>query len=391
MYIKNKIETIYQELIMYENNEYKKLYLSFENEKLITVFSTLHHIFVEKTREINDRLLVRNYYVLADTKKQLIKATKSLEELKSELKSTRYSFSVDKEYQMTIKLINNFLSSGDNNLPEDTKKIEIYYEIPIFISDDTISIDSQQSDRRLKRTLIGEGSYATVSKYKDDYYNKYYAIKTAKKDLKDEELQRFKIEYETLNKFSSPYIIEVYKYIEDKNEYIMEYMDINLYDYIQKNNNKLSKSKRKKIILQILKGMKVIHSKKLLHRDINPDNILIKYYEDVKIIKIADFGLIKDPENEMTKLKTEIKGWFNDYDNLSRVGFHKYSMIHETFAITKVIVYVLTGKTNQYNIEDKNLIDFLNKGTDTNTDNRFKSVDEIHYYLEEKITNFNQS
>ena len=40
-----------------------------------------------------------------------------------------------------------------------------------------------------------------------------------------------------MKKLKSPYIVEVFKYGEKKNEYIMEYMDYTLDDYINQNNN----------------------------------------------------------------------------------------------------------------------------------------------------------
>lgn len=42
-------------------------------------------------------------------------------------------------------------------------------------------------------------------------------------------------------------------------------------------------------------------SKNLLHRDISTTNILVKQYDDANIIKIADFGLVKDKYNYLIK------------------------------------------------------------------------------------------
>ncbi|EME8241774.1 protein kinase family protein, partial [Enterococcus faecium] len=79
-----------------------------------------------------------------------------------------------------------------------------------------------------------------------------------------------------------------------------------------KNNTKLSFSQRKNMGYQILKAFEYIHSKKLLHRDISPNNILIKVYEELLILKVSDFGLVKNPDLQVTSLNTEFKGWFND-------------------------------------------------------------------------------
>ena len=68
---------------------------------------------------------------------------------------------------------------------------------------------------------------------------------------------RFKREYEEMKELSSPYILEVYRYLEDKNEYIMEYMDYTLDSYIAKSNTKLSDFQRKGIAQQVLRAFKI--------------------------------------------------------------------------------------------------------------------------------------
>ncbi len=111
---------------------------------------------------------------------------------------------------------------------------------------------------------------------------------------------------------NSPYIVDVYAYNEENNSYIMEYMDFTLDNYLKLNNDKISSGLRKSICLQLLKACKYLHEKGYLHRDLAPTNTLIKTYDDVLVVKIADFGLAKNPTNQLTTINTEFKGYFND-------------------------------------------------------------------------------
>lgn len=231
-------------------------------------------------------------------------------------------------------------------------------------------------DKSVNLHLIGEGSYALVYYYEDEFYDKKIVLKRAKKDLSDKELERFKIEFDELKSFKSPYIIDVYSYNSNKKEYTMEYMDFNLYNFIKQNNDKLTITERKGYVYQIIKAFKYIHSKGRLHRDINPKNILIKIYDDVQVVKISDFGLIKREESTITTVNTEFKGWFND-PNLRVIGFDKYSMCHEIYALTMTIYYLMTGKTNTSKIEDKKLQEFVKRGMNSDCSKRYKDVEEL--------------
>lgn len=147
-----------------------------------------------------------------------------------------------------------------------------------------------------------------------------------------------------MKKLSSPYVVEVYRFHAEKHEYIMEYVDETLFKYISNNNTKLTHSERKNIVLQILKAFKYIHSQGLLHRDISLTNILIKKYESLNVVKIADFGLVKTEDSNLTSEHTEFKGSLNDHD-LEVHGFKNYKITHETYALTRLIYFVMTGRT----------------------------------------------
>ncbi len=224
--------------------------------------------------------------------------------------------------------------------------------------------------------LIGGGAYAQVFKYYDTRYDKWFALKRAKKDLDEKELIRFKREFDDMKKLNSLYVLDVYNYDVIKNQYTMELMECTLEQYINKNNSSIEEKQRRKIALQLFNAYEYIHSQGLLHRDICPKNILVKQYDDSVIIKISDFGLVKEMASELTSDSTDVKGYYND-PTLKIEGFKNYDILHEIYALTQVIVFVMTGKSKFDKLKDEKLKAFLLKGTNPDKTKRFQSLDEM--------------
>lgn len=103
---------------------------------------------------------------------------------------------------------------------------------------------------------------------------------------------------------------------------------------------------------------------------------MVKEYDDVHVFKISDFGLIKLPNSQMTSVGTEFKGSFND-PSLVTDGFSSYDILHETYALTRLIGFVMSGKTNLSTVKDEELRSFLVKGVSSDKGNRYQTVDEL--------------
>ena len=89
-----------------------------------------------------------------------------------------------------------------------------------------------------------------------------------------------------------PFIIKTYEWIEDKLFYyiIMEYLEGGeLIDYIKK--KKINEYEIQKIIKNLLSGINYLHKKKIIHRDLKLQNIMLKKKMDLSSIKIIDFGI----------------------------------------------------------------------------------------------------
>lgn len=179
-----------------------------------------------------------------------------------------------------------------------------------------------------------------------------------------------------MQKLNSPYVIEVYHFDDVKREYVMEYVDTTLDKYIKDNNGELELSERINIVRQILKAFQYIHSKGVLHRDVSTNNILIKFYDGINVVEISDFGLVKTPGSILTDPYTEIKGYFND-PKLEMIGFTNYEFRHETYALTRIVYFVMTGRVTLGNYLNEEFKAFITRGISDNIDERFISVDQM--------------
>ena len=381
-------QRIIQDLLSVIDNANTKrldeLYINLENKDLARIFSIFHGDLNVLMREMNSRARGSRHF-LADDSRMLIRIIDQIFELQHNLKDSIFSFEVDDHYLNFLRTTESFLQSSlGSTIPKDYKKYTLENYKPVFHLTKVNFVEiPKRNISQLK--FIGEGSYASVHSYIDPFYDRKYAIKIAKKDLIEKELKRFKIEFQQMKRLSSPYILEVYKYDEEKNRYTMELMDCSLEKYMQKNNSNLHTNTRKSLILQILKAFDHIHSNSLFHRDISVNNFLLKEYSDGSlIIKVSDFGLVKSKEHFLTSVTTDVKGHLNVSDNILQTnGFSSYGIINETYALTLIIYYILTGRLNYDNISNENIKNFVMKGISPNGNERYQSIEELHKKVRE--------
>ena len=138
---------------------------------------------------------------------------------------------------------------------------------------------------------IGHGAYGKVNLALHIASRRLVAIKTfSKKNLMNKQTYR-KIQHEIniLSQLHNPFINQILDSFEtDKHIFIvMENVCGDLFNFIRRR-GKLSESISKLIFKQIIEGLKYIHKKKIVHRDIKLNNILIDLNNT---IKICDFGI----------------------------------------------------------------------------------------------------
>ena len=95
------------------------------------------------------------------------------------------------------------------------------------------------------------------------------------------------------------------EHLEDKdNMYIvMEFVPGGDLSSIISERGPLSEKTAKQVARQILLALDYLHRRRITHRDIKPDNILIVRENPIEI-KLSDFGLSKVIDNQESLLKT---------------------------------------------------------------------------------------
>jgi tRNA A-37 threonylcarbamoyl transferase component Bud32 len=305
------------------------------------MFSVLHERLNEHFDAINDRALSTHHY-WADNSRDLLNLIRELNGDLYELKRAGVDVRLSDSYVQGLESCQPWLSrSGGSTVPDDFTPIDVIRYEPVLTRDTgTIKLSKQPDSVHL--AMVGEGSYAHVYSYVDPDYDIKFAVKRAKRGIEPRDLDRFKQEFRVLKGLSFPYVVEVYRYDDERNEYRMEFCDETLRSYISRRNADLAFTSRKRIALQFLYGLNYIHSQGLLHRDISLQNILLKVFASgAVLVKLSDFGLVKDRTSEYTRTHTELRGTIRDP---LLESFKDYSVANEIYAIGVVLSFIFTGR-----------------------------------------------
>lgn len=354
------------------DEKYLRLYTQ-QDDRFKKIFTYFHQTFNSLFEFMNVKRSSNGHFN-AQPSRELMDLIATFNELRYVLKSNGKEVSLMDYYEEVIERCSNFLEyTNGSAIPEDFERINVIkHETILELPNNVVHIKQQNESYQLSD--LGQGAFSLVQKYKDEHYDKIFALKMAKKDLDERELKRFKREFEILKSLNFPYILEVYTYNHGNNSYVMELCDSTLYDYIRKNNQRLPFETRKKLALQFLYGINYLHQKKILHRDISYRNILVKIYDfNAVFIKLSDFGLIKEESSDFTNSDSDIKGTIVDP---SLESFKDYNDKNEIYAVGFIILYIFTGKSN---LSDKqgDVYDIVNKCTDRDMKKRYSAVSAI--------------
>ena len=139
---------------------------------------------------------------------------------------------------------------------------------------------------------LGEGGMADVYLALDTLLNREVAIKVLRGELSEDpiNLLRFQREANAASALSHPNIVEIFDVGEEggKHYIVMEYVRGKTLKQLIAQRGALDKEEAVALMKQLCSGVSEAHKNGIIHRDIKPQNILVK---DDGTVKIADFGI----------------------------------------------------------------------------------------------------
>ncbi|XP_010536320.1 PREDICTED: serine/threonine-protein kinase TIO isoform X2 [Tarenaya hassleriana] len=154
--------------------------------------------------------------------------------------------------------------------------------------------------------LVGEGSFGRVYKGRRKYTGQTVAMKFIMKQGKsDKDIQNLRQEIEILRKLKHENIIGMLDSFENAREFcvVTEFAQGELFEILE-DDKCLPEEQVQAIAKQLVKALHYLHSNRIIHRDMKPQNILIG---SGSVIKLCDFGFARAMSANTVVLRS-IKG-----------------------------------------------------------------------------------
>ena len=183
--------------------------------------------------------------------------------------------------------------------------------VAAFMSSFLLSRLSRQLGRALRlgsytlERKVSEGGMATIYLARHALLKRPTAIKILKKHVAtDEFVHRFEREVQLASQLLHPNTVEIYDFgrtAEGQPYYVMEYLDgVTLAELVQ-HSGRVPPGRAIHILRQVAAALREAHVQGMVHRDVKPENVMLCRRGEDDVVKLLDFGLVKNLERAETR------------------------------------------------------------------------------------------
>ncbi|XP_056129973.1 cyclin-dependent kinase 18 isoform X2 [Lampris incognitus] len=194
----------------------------------------------------------------------------------------------------------------------------------------------------VKLGKLGEGTYATVFKGRSKLTENLVALKEIRLEHEEGAPCTAIREVSLLKNLKHANIVTLHDIIHTDRSLtlVFEYLDSDLKQYLDNCGNLMSIHNIKIFMFQLLRGLSYCHKRKILHRDLKPQNLLIN---DKGELKLADFGLARAKSVPTKTFSNEVVTlWYRPPDVL--LGSTEYSTPIDMWGVGCILYEMMTGR-----------------------------------------------
>jgi serine/threonine protein kinase len=191
--------------------------------------------------------------------------------------------------------------------PVDGQELVNVSQAPFANSSQDPKVGTAVCGRYQVRRVVADGGMGRVYEALDLEARRNVALKILHPDVANDNVavERFRREFDVSKLLSHEHVVEVYDFqpTEDGSwALVMEFLYGEELRNALKRESVLPPARIVRMLAQLAVGLDAAHAKKLVHRDLKPDNIFLCQTRDGDIVKILDFGSVKDKADNAKKL-----------------------------------------------------------------------------------------
>lgn len=191
--------------------------------------------------------------------------------------------------------------------PVDGQGLYSATQVPIAGGDSSGRVGQILFERYQVRRVVADGGMGRVYEALDLLEQRHVALKVLHPEVAKDEVSvaRFKREFEVSAELDSVYIVDVLDFKPTRDgsyALVMEYLYGEELRSTLKREGHLSPERIVRLLSQVALGLDDAHEKNLVHRDLKPENLFLCQTSDGDIVKVLDFGSVRDNANTAKKL-----------------------------------------------------------------------------------------
>lgn len=180
-------------------------------------------------------------------------------------------------------------------------------------------------------------------------------------------------------KIKHPNLMEIYDVMDDgiNCNCLCEFVFGNNLDKIVYTKMGVDPKIAEKWMVQLCNGVETLHQKNIIHRDITPNNVMIDYEGNIKLI---DFNISREKKQNATR-DTTILGTAG-YASPEQFGFTQTGFGADIYAMGVLLNFMLTGKMPNEKLCSGKYASIVKKATQIKEEDRYSNVYQMKLALQ---------